>query len=120
MKTNSNFSIPSNYSMDEISEDILDIIIKNTNTNMILTHDENAKEYLDTENQAMIHDMELYNDENYSNDIKELKSIYPDIINFYLPNKIEMIKNISKSNRDIEINDIISSKSLSLINDIYE
>eukprot|EP00833_Pecoramyces_ruminatium_P004352 jgi/Orpsp1_1/1178384/evm.model.c7180000065062.1 len=111
MKTNSNFSIPSNYSMDEISEDILDIIIKNTNTNMILTHDENAKEYLDTENQAMIHDMELYNDENYSNDIKELKSIYPDIINFYLPNKIEMIKNISKSNRDIEINDIISNKS---------
>ncbi|ORX76752.1 hypothetical protein BCR32DRAFT_271083 [Anaeromyces robustus] len=89
------------------SEDILDIINTNTNVDMDIT-DEQDQEIL-SDNNSMTNDMEIYNDDNYSNDIKELKSLYPNIINLYLPNKTEIIKNISKDN--IEINNILTNTS---------
>jgi len=87
------------------TEDIIDIIQRNTTANITINDQEDFK---GDDNHSMINDMEIYNDENYSKDISELKSIYPDIINLYLPNKIQMTKNISKN--DIEIDDILSSK----------
>jgi hypothetical protein len=111
LEMNTNIVISSSHSVDGISEDILDIINRNTNANMNLTLDDNSKEKLSSDCQSIIQDMELYNDENYSNDIKELKLIYPDIINLYLPRKSEIINNVSKSKEDTRINDIISNIS---------
>jgi len=96
-----------NDNIEENSEDILDIIQKNTNMNANINI--NDQEFLNpNDDREMIQDMDIYNDENYSKDIKELKSVYPNIINLYLPNKLEMVKNIS--NNDIEINNILTSK----------
>jgi len=114
LESNLNQSISSSdYNMDDISEDILDILSRNTNTNMSLVIDNNnmdTSSFSSSQNQSLFQNMELYNDENYSSDIKELKSIYPHIISLYFPNKSEIMENVSQSKEDIEIKNIISSK----------
>ncbi|OUM61426.1 hypothetical protein PIROE2DRAFT_12579 [Piromyces sp. E2] len=108
-KNNENIESSTEFS----TEDIIDIIQRNTTANITI---DNQEDFKNDDNQLMINDindMEIYNDENYSKDINELKSIYPDIINLYLPNKTQMTKNISKN--DIEIDDILSQLLINLL-----
>jgi len=96
---------------DSVEDDILNPMQKSESLNINI--DINIKNHGNlnhSDDRELNQNMGSYNDENYSKDLKELKSIYPSIINLYLPNEMEMMNNIPDG--DIEINNILTSKLL--------